>query len=512
VAIVERIETPSGERVRLGLKSPANLAAIGEIEVMTAADIRAACETARKAQPAWAALSVSERTHYLLRILDRIIARQDEIVDCVVAETGKTVTEARQMEVFACCDSIAYYAKRAPRFLRAENRPLHGVLRFMKKLRIFYRPLGVVGIISPWNGPVILAVNPSVQALVAGNAVILKPSEVTPLSALLVADIFREAGLPDGVFQVMTGDGSTGAALIEAGVDKISFTGSVETGKRVGVACAERLIPCTLELGGKDPMIVCADADIESAAAGAVAGSFFNAGQYCCGTERIYVVESIADAFTEAVKKRVATIRQGVEGEFDVGAMFWDRQLEIVEAHMQDAVAKGATVLAGGRRNPDLPGLFYEPTVVTDVSDDMLLMTDETFGPILTIVPVRDEEEALHRANDTRYGLSATIWSKNTEKAVELARRVESGGVCINDITMTYGCHEAPFGGLKDSGVGQVNGEQGVKGYCHTMPVIVDRFGGKQVRGTYPFTAKKDATLRKIIGFLFGSRIGRLLS
>jgi len=512
MAIVTRIESPAGQRQRLRLQSPATLEPIGEIEITTADEVRQAHEKARKVQPAWAALSVQERAQVLLRTLDLVVRRQDELIECVIRETGKSRSEVIQMEVFACCDALAYFGKRAPGFLRNQNRKLHGLLRFMKKLRIVYRPLGVVGIIAPWNGPVVMALNPTAQALVAGNAVLLKPSEVTPFSGQLVGEIFREAGVPDGVLQVLTGDGSTGAAIIESGVDKIAFTGSVATGKKVAVACAERLIPCTLELGGKDPMIVCGDADPEVAAAGALAGSFYNTGQYCCGTERVYVVESVAHAFTEAVQRRVATIRQGAEGEFDVGSMFWDKQLEIVEQHVNDAVEKGATVLAGGRRNPDLPGLYFEPTVLSGVTPDMLVMKNETFGPVLPIVTVRDEEEALRLANDTTYGLSATVWSKDSEKAVALAQRIESGGVCINDITLTYGCQEAPFGGLKESGVGQVNGEQGLKGYCHTMPIIVDRFGGKQVLSFYPFTAKKDQGIQKLIRMLWGTRIGRLLS
>ncbi len=381
----------------------------------------------------------------------------------------------------------------------------------MKKLQVVYRPLGVVGIITPWNGPFILGVNPTAQALVAGNAVLLKPSEVTPRSGALVAEIFREAGLPDGVLQVLTGDGETGAALCEAGVDKVCFTGSVATGRRVAVACAERLIPCTLELGGKDPMIVCADADVESAAAGALAGAYMNTGQYCCGTERVYVVDEVADAFIDEVVRRAGQLRQGASGEFDVGAIFWDRQLDVIERHMADAVAKGAAVRVGGRRNPALKGLYYEPTVLTDVDNDMQIMRDETFGPILPIMRVRDEEEALRLANDSGYGLSATVWTKDVYKGAEIAKRLESGGVCINDMTMTYGCPEAPFGGLKNSGVGQVNGQSGLRTYCHTLPIVTDRFGGKQVRSFYPYTAKKDASLKRIIRLVFDGPLRRLL-
>jgi succinate-semialdehyde dehydrogenase/glutarate-semialdehyde dehydrogenase len=511
MAIVQPIETAPGSRRRLALSSPSNLEPIGEIEVQTADDVREALERARKAQPEWAALPIEERARYLERVLKLVIERQDEIVETVIRETGKARGEAISMEVFATCDVLSYYAKRAAKFLRPEKRRLHGMLRFIKKLQVVYRPLGVVGVITPWNGPFILSMNPTAQALVAGNTVLLKPSEVTPMSGVLVGEIFEAAGLPPGVLQVLTGDGETGAALCEAGVDKICFTGSVATGRKVAASCGERLIPCTLELGGKDPMIVCADADVESAAAGALAGAYMNTGQYCCGTERVYVVDEIAEEFTDEVVKRAGELRQGASGEFDVGAIFWDRQMDVIERHMADAVEKGATVRVGGRRNPELQGLYYEPTVVTDVNHEMALMRDETFGPILPIMRVRDEEEALRLANDTCYGLSATVWTKDLYKGAELAKRIEAGGVCINDMTVTYGAPEAPFGGLKDSGVGQVNGESGLKSYCHTFPIITDRFGGKQSRSFYPYGAKKDASLKRIISLVFDGPLRRFL-
>ena len=511
MAIIQPLEAAAGARRRLRICSPTTLEPIDEIEVATAEDVREALERARKAQPEWAALPVEERVRYLERALELVIERQEEIIESVLAETGKARSEAISMEIFASCDALAYYARRAAKFLRPEKRRLHGMLRFVKKLQVVYRPLGVVGVITPWNGPFILSVNPTAQALVAGNAVLLKPSEITPRSGALVAEIFEAAGLPQGVLQVLTGDGETGAALCEAGVDKICFTGSVATGRKVATVCAQQLIPCTLELGGKDPMIVCADADVESAAAGALAGAYMNTGQYCCGTERVYVVEEVADAFAEEVVRRAAALRQGACGEFDLGAIFWDRQMEVIERHMADAVEKGATVRVGGRRNPDLEGLYYEPTVLTDVNHDMLIMREETFGPILPIMRVRDEEEALRLANDSDYGLSATVWTKDVYKGAEIAKRIESGGVCINDMTVTYGCPEAPFGGVKQSGIGQVNGESGLKSYCHALPIITDRFGGKQARSFYPYTAKKDASLKRIISLVFGGPLRRLL-
>jgi len=513
MAIVEPVtSTSAGEPRRLRLRSVVSLEPIGEIEVQPEAEVRAALERARKAQPEWAALSVERRAGYLRRVMKIVIERQEDIIETVIRETGKTRSEAIPMEIFSACDSLSYYSKHASKILAPQARPLHGVMRLMKKVTIHYVPLGVVGVITPWNGPFILALNPTAQALVAGNAVLLKPSEVTPFSAQLLAEIFEQAGLPEGVLQVLTGDGETGAALCEVGVDKITFTGSAATGRKVAQACARQLIPCTLELGGKDPMIVCDDADIESAAAGAIAGAYMNTGQYCCGTERVYVVESVADAFIEEVVKRAAALRQGDKGESDVGAIFWPRQMEIIESHMADAVAKGGTVRVGGRRNPNLEGLFFEPTVLTDVTHDMQIMVDETFGPIVPIMRVKDEEEAIRLANDSHYGLGATIWTSDNFKATRLAQQIQAGSVCINDMTVTYGCLEAPFGGRKSSGVGQVNGVNGLRGYCHQLPVIIDRFKGKNSRSFYPFSTKKDEQLQRIIRYLYGTSLGRWLS
>src|SRR4029450_7301093 len=277
--------------------------------------VSAAVERARKAQASWAELGVKQRAEYMWRLLDQFGMRQDEIIDAVVLETGKARTEAIGMEVFACCDSISFYAKRAPKFLAPEKRRIHGLMGFAKRLRVVYKPLGVVGLITPWNGPVVLAVNPLVQALLAGNAVVHKPSEVTPFSALVVKKFTEAAGFPADLYQVVQGDGQTGAALIESGVDKVSFTGSVATGRKVAEACGRRLIPVTLELGGKDAMIVCADADLDRAAQGALLGSCMNTGHYCCGTERIYVMDSIYDRFVDTVVASGRRPRQMDTGE-----------------------------------------------------------------------------------------------------------------------------------------------------------------------------------------------------
>src|SRR5262245_56239784 len=356
MAILEPLESSPGARRRYRLRSPASLEPVGEFEARSEADVQAALEVARKAQPDWAALPIEERGRVLSRAVRVLLARQDEFVEVIRRETGKPEAEALAVEVLAACDALSFYAKRAKRILADRSVPVH--LMKTKKLRISYRPLGVVGIVTPWNFPFLLSLNPTAQALMAGNAVLLKPSEVTPYSGQLVEELRRAAGLPEGVFQCLLGDGETGRALVEAGCDKISFTGSVATGRKVAEACGRQLIPCTLELGGKDPMLVCDDADLERAAAGAVYGAFSNAGQVCVSTERVYVADAVADEFVRKVVAKTAELRQGAGGEADVGPMIWPAQLDIVEKHVNDAVAKGARVLAGGRRNPDAPGLF----------------------------------------------------------------------------------------------------------------------------------------------------------
>ena len=360
-----------GDGSRYDIKSPVTLESIGQFQSATADEVRAAVERGRKAQREWATRSFDERAQVLWSIVDGMVERQDEIVDLVVKETGKALNEAISMEVLAPCMQISHYAKHGKKYLATKTRRPSGVMRFAKKVTLHYQPLGVVGLITPWNGPVALAANPLAQALMAGNAVVHKPSEVTPFSAVLLQEICEKAGLPKDLYQVVQGDGATGAALLDAGVDKISFTGSVATGRKVGEACGRNLIPCTLELGGKDAMIVCADADLERAADGAVRGSFFNTGHYCCGTERVYVPDSIYEPFVDKVVEMTKPLTQAASGASDVGAVFWDKQMDIIEDHMRDAREKGAQVLVGGERNRSLSGYYFPPTVVTDVDHTM---------------------------------------------------------------------------------------------------------------------------------------------
>jgi succinate-semialdehyde dehydrogenase/glutarate-semialdehyde dehydrogenase len=511
MAIIESVEPAAGSRPLYRLRNPATLELAGEFEAATADDVQNALDSARKAQPGWAELGFDERARYMDRAIQALVEKQDDFLEVVLRETGKARSEAIAMEILAGCDVLGFYAGRAEEILRTRKRRMHGLQGLTRQLRIVYRPLGVVGVITPWNDPFILSLNPTVQALMAGNAVLLKPSELTPYSGKLVGDLFEAAGLPKGVLNVLLGDAETGAALAGAGVDKISFTGSVTTGREVAEACARQLIPCTLELGGKSPMIVCADAPLDRAVNGALAGACANAGQDCWGTQRVYVVDEVYEEFTRKVVERGAELRQGAEGEFDVGAICGEEQLEAIKRQVEDARHKGARVLAGGRRNPDLPGLFYEPTVMVDVNHDMELMREETFGPVLPIMGVRDEEEAIRLANDTRYGLHANVWTRDKRKGCEIAERLETGAVCVNEVPITYGVQDAPVGGRKQSGLGQVNGEAGLRSNCHAVPVVVRRFGGKKVKRGFPYRRKSEDSLQRFIRIIWGSRLGRWL-
>ena len=510
MAIVESVQNGQSGPRRMKLASPATEAPIGEITVTTPDEVRAVVQRARAAQPAWEALGFDARRRYMDKALKVLLARQEEFIDVIVRETGRSRTETIMMEILPSCDSLAYYSKRAKKILADQKVPLH--LLKNKKMMLTYRPLGVIGIITPWNGPFILSLNPTVQALMAGNTVVLKPSEVTPFSGKLVGELFRDVGLPENVVNVVEGDGETGAALVDSGVDKISFTGSVRTGRKIGEACGRSLTPCTLELGGKDPMIVCADADLVRASNGAVFGAMMNSGQFCSSTERVYVVESVAEEFIRRVVDKVKTLKLGTSGDFDLGPIIWPNQLEIIERHVQDAVAKGAKILTGGKRAHETGKLFYEPTVLVDVTHDMALMREETFGPILPIVRVRDENEALRLANDCVYGLAANVWTKDNDKAVRLAKRIDAGAVCVNDSAITYGVTEAPFGGRKASGVGQVNGDAGLKSYCFAQPIVLDRFGTKEEQVWYPYTSEKTKLLQKMMKWVWGTPLGRIMS
>lgn len=511
MAILTPLDKDTDGRRGYSVQDPATLDVIGEFRVETAEDVQERVKRAREAQALWAQKSVKERASYMQRALDLLVERQEALIDAIVADTGRGRTETLLMEIIPSADSIAWYARRAHSMLKDRKVGLQTLLK-AKRMVVTHRPLGVIGVIAPWNGPFVLSINPAVPALLAGNAVIIKPSEITPFSGGLIEQLFLDAGFPEGLLQVARGDGETGAALVEAGIDKLSFTGSTATGRKVAESAGRNLVQYSLELGGKDASIVCADADLERAARGVLYGAMFNTGQFCCGTERVYVVREIADAFIEKIVEHAKELRQGDDGEQDVSAMIWPDQIPIMEEQLEDAIKKGARVVLGGQRNKELKGEAFEPTIVVDVNHSMKIMHEENFGPLLPIMVVEDEDEALALSNDSIFGLSGTVWTKDNKKGLELAKQMETGSICVNESSLTYGAHRAPFGGVKHSGVGHVHGENGILHFTRQVPVIFDRLGLKDEQNWYPLTAKKREDMGKFLGFFYGSKIFRKLA
>ena len=506
MAIFSISHSESG-RKQLSLKSPVDLSHIDTYDCANSDEISAVMTQAKIAQSKWKQTTLKERVELMHRVADVVIQQQDRIMDVVMRETGKPIQEAMAMEVFSSVDSLVFYAKRAEKWLSDKKIKMHGPMRFLKKTIITYKPRGVVAVITPWNGPFILSINPVIQSILCGNSVIVKPSEVTPMSGAMVQEIFALADAPMHLVQTLIGDGETGAELINQGPDKVSFTGSVATGKKIASKCGEMLIPFSLELGGKDAMIVCSDADVKDAASGAVVGSLMNAGQYCCGTERIYVMSDIYDEFVQEVVAITNSLVQSNDCKGDVGPTFWDKQIEIIEDHVNDAIAKGATVLAGGKRNPAFEGLYFEPTVLTEVTHEMKIMKDETFGPVICIMKVKSEDEALSLANQSHFGLNGNVWTKDLVKGQRIASSIETGACSVNDMAMSYGVNEVPFGGVKNSGVGVVNGKEGLLGYAHAMPIII----GKKSASAYPYTDKSFKQLQGALKIFWGNRLVRKL-
>lgn len=485
--------------------NPATGEPLGEVPVMSADEVRAAVDAARAAQREWAKLPVESRCRRVARFADVLMAHADEVIDLLVREGGKTRIEALGMELVVVADLVRYFAKHAPDMLAPEPVPLH--LMKHRASYLHFVPRGVVGVIAPWNFPFSIPIGETMMALIAGNAVVLKPSEVTPLIALLAKQLYLAAELPPDLFQIVTGRGPTGAALIDSGIDQCLFTGSVATGRKVAAACGERLIPCTLELGGKAPAIVCGDADLERTAQAIVWGGFANAGQVCASVERVYAVDSIHDALVARVVRHARELRQGDASsqDVDIGAMTWDQQVENVERLVNAAVAAGAKLECGGKRGPG-PGLFYEPTVLTGCRQDMDIMRKEIFGPAIPIMRVQSEDEAVRLANDSHLGLLAYVFTRDRERGKRIAERIEAGTVMINDVLNTYACPETPWGGVKESGIGRTHSILGLRELCEVRHVNHDRVAlGREV-WWYPYRENTFRALLRGARLLFGKR------
>ncbi len=472
-AVLDRLRgrlSASGPQT-LDLHSPVSGDRIGSLPVSTPADVAAVAERARVAQSAWAAEPVRRRADVLLSVHDAILDHRDELTDLLQAESGKSRLSAVE-EVLHAALTARYYGRTAARYLRSERG--EGLVPLLTRVDRHLVPLGLVGVIAPWNYPLTLALSDGLAALVAGNAVLLKPDAQTPLIALRGVELLHEAGMPAQLWPVVNGPGEqVGGAVIEHS-DYVCFTGSSVTGRSVAARCAERLIGCSLELGGKNPLLVLADADVEAAAAGAVRASFANAGQLCVSAERIYVAEPLQEAFTNAFVSRTAALRVGYGADFthDVGGLINTHQLATVERHVADARAKGAQVLVGGRARPDLGPLVYEPTVLSGVTPQMECYAEETFGPVVSVYPVAGDEEAVARANDSAYGLNASVWSADREHGRAVARRIRCGTVNVNDgYSATFASLDAPQGGMKASGLGRRQGRDGIRRFVEVQAV-----------------------------------------
>ena len=484
---------------------------IAEVPEHSAEEVQAAVERARVAFVTWSRLPWDQRLDHVLKVRDLLLDRADEVVDVICRETGKLEGEAVLAELTATCELIEFYRRHGAKALRPARVPTGSMLPHKKAWRV-YEPMGVVGVISPWNYPLTLAMTPTVTAVLAGNAVVLKPSEVTPLVGLEVGRLFAEAGDHPDLVQVVTGRGPTGDALVRAGVQKVAFTGSVRTGKLVMKAAADTLTPVVLELGGKDPMIVCDDANLERAANGAVWGAFTNSGQTCIAVERVYVEEKVYERFVDLVVDKTKALRQGVGDGNDIGSMTFEPQVDIVARHVDDALAKGARALTGGQRVPDRPGLWYEPTVLVDVDHDMDVMREETFGPVLPIMSVADDEEAVRLANDSPYGLNSSVWSGDARRAELLGGRIEAGNVCINDCLVNYGVGGLPFGGVKDSGIGRVHGVEGLQAFSNLKSVLASRVTLKREPYWYPAPGWFGRTMLRVLRVRYRRGVGAKLS
>ncbi len=470
---------------RLSSVNPATGEVLRELECADDGEVQAAVARACAAQGAWDEIGVRKRVA-VLRDFQRLLReRKSEIAEAISREAGKPVAEALTTEVLVVLDAARFLIDNAYRLLRDEPLPHGNLATKLKRGRLLREPYGVVGIISPWNYPFSIPATETLAALVAGNAVVLKPSEFTSLVALELRSLLHAAGAPEDVFQVVIGDGATGAALVRsqidgAKIDKLVFTGSVATGKRIAAAAAERLLPVVLELGGKDPMLVLDDADLDVASSAAVWGAFVNAGQTCLSVERCYVHRSLYENFLRACAEKTKKLRvgPGLDRETDVGPMIHQRQLRIVEAHVEDAVARGARVLTGGSRSQELGENFYRPTVLADVTHEMRIMREETFGPVLPVMAFDNDDEAVRLANDSEYGLAASVWTRDRARGERLARRIQAGTVMVNDVVSCFGISEAPHGGVKSSGMGRAHGRFGLEEMVRLKYVDTDLMPG----------------------------------
>ncbi|CAN5471150.1 aldehyde dehydrogenase family protein [soil metagenome] len=501
-------ETTHGDgsvREQIEVENPATGGIAGTVPKMGPEEVAPIVARARAAQPGWEALGFEGRAKVLLRAQKWILDHADRVMQTIVSETGKTYNDAQTTEIGYAAGAFGFWARNAPKYLADERVRSASPFLAGKKIVLRYRPLGVVGVIGPWNYPLTNSFGDCIPALAAGNSVVLKPSSVAPLTSLVMAEMLEESGLPRDVYQVITAAGDVAAELIDH-VDFVMFTGSTAIGKEVAERAARTLTPVGLELGGKDPMIVLRDADLEKAANAATYYSMQNGGQTCISVERVYVEEPVHDEFVKLVTEKVGKLRQGVPtkpGNVDVGAVTSAPQQEVIASHVKDAVEKGAKIAVGGRRR-DRAGRFFEPTVLTGVDHSMECMTEETFGPTLPVMKVRDAEHAIALANDSIYGLQASVWTKDVSRGEQVAKRIEAGVSSVNDHQVNYLGLEIPMGGWKSSGLGTRHGRDGIRKYTRKQASVITRFGLKREIFMFPYSGWSSKLIGAVTKALYG--------
>ncbi len=481
-------------RASLEVRSPGDGSLLASVPVTSPEEVGAAVAASRAAQAGWARRPAQERAHVMRKLARVMGERCDEVAACIRRETGKPRTEALA-EVLVSVDLIRYYARVAPRHLRTRRAGTGWMVT--KAGWVEREPLGVVGAITPWNYPFVLVMDCVTPALFAGNGVVVKPSELTPLTALLVLRLLEDAGIPEGLVHVIPGDGSTGRALVQAGVDRMTFTGSTATGRRVMEAAASTLTPVTLELGGKDAAIVLEDADLERAARGIVYGAFFNAGQTCISVERVYVVHSVYRSFVERVTELARALHVGVGDDAEVGPIITPAQMGVIERQIGAALAGGARALCGGSRASGSP--FFPPTVLVDVDGSMEVVREESFGPLLPIVAVAGEAEAVRLANSTPYGLFASIWTGDRRRGLRVARQLRAGGVSVNDVLSHYSVASLPMGGVGDSGFGRRRGLEALDDMTRAKTLFADHGGLRREIYWFPYSTESVRVMRALL-------------
>ncbi len=495
----------------LSVRDPATGEVLRELSPTPKDEIRSHFERAAAVQKSWAAVSVRDRARAIINLRETLINRIDDLSELISRENGKPRFEAMTNEIFATIELCTYFAKNGPSLLRDEKIPM-GLMKHRKSY-LNYWPLGVVTVITPWNYPFLLPMGELVMAVLAGNAVLFKPSEITPLIGLKIQELFEEAGFPKGLVTTIVGDGTIGAALIEARPAKVFFTGSVGTGKKIMRAASDHLIPVNLELGGKDPMIVLADADLDYATSAALWGGFSNSGQICASVERILVHESIADAFKAGLREKLALLRQGHsrDGDNDLGAITFEKQKDVYASQIKQAKERGAEFIAGGDFSADRR--FLRPTVVSGKNiEELDIYNEETFGPVVAITTFTSVDEAVEKANRSKYGLLASIITKNLGLAESIAKRLEVGTVTINEVVYTAGLPETPWGGVKETGFGRKHSARGLYEFVNTRHVhapIGSLFVFKSF-WWFPYTPFQYATFRQFVEFYRKSPIARM--